>query len=132
MTIQRRRVQVKAARTYKKWDNWTEGDYIIGEYTDKTVDNYGKNNYAIKLIEVHMVNPTDDRGGELKAGMTLGLNHCGSLGYRMDDIEVGTEVEIVYNGTTSLPDNHKFKGKACHQVEVFVSVPDEELASDDL
>ena len=129
MSIQRRRVQVKAAKSYKKWNNWTEGDYVIGTYEGSTIDNYGKQNYGIKLLEVNMADPTTDNGDALEEGMVLGLNHCGSLGYRMDSVPVGTEIEVVYRGTASLPDKHKFKGKDCHQVEVS-TFADEETSVD--
>lgn len=132
MTIQRKRVQVKAARTYKKWDNWSEGDYIQGVFVGAVVDAFGKQNYGIQLTAISMANPVDDRGGELKEGMVLGLNHCGSLGYRMDGVAEGDEVEVVYTGKAALPANHKFKGKDCHTVDVFKLVADEELPEADI
>ena len=41
---------VNGDRNYKKWSEWSIGDYVIGEYQDSFTDIYGKIGYAVKVI----------------------------------------------------------------------------------
>jgi len=127
----RRRREIGGTRCYKPWKDWSEGDYIVGEYTGSSVDSYDKTNWHIKLEKVVMQDPVTSRDQELVAGMILGLNSAGTLDVKMQEVEVGAIVEIMYNGKEILPENHKYKNKECHQISVAV-LEGEETSDTDL
>ena len=120
------RRKIGGARSYKAWKLWEAGEYIVGKYVGSSTDNYDKPNWHIELEEVHMVDAKASNGKTLEAGVVMGLNSAGTLNPKMDDLEIGAIVEIVYNGLDTLPENHKFKGKDCHQIDVAELGEDEE------
>lgn len=119
----------------KKWENWSEGDFVEGEYVNASeTDLYGKPIYEIKVENKKITgnDPTILTGA--KAGI-MPLYPNGSLMMQMDFASYGDKVRIEYKGmaTTS---KGKFKGKPCHSIEVGIEGfvhPDEaaETTSDD-
>lgn len=131
MTIVRRKKrEIGGGKLFKKWADWAIGDFIVGEFVGQSTDNYGNACFHIKLESVEMQEPTDYKGNELVPGKVMGLNSCGSLEYKMGEVDVGTILEIEYEGTEVLPENHKFKGKDCHQVKVTECSDEEESEAD--
>jgi hypothetical protein len=126
MTVRRRRKTIGGAKIYKPWKDWSVDDFIIGKFTQQSIDNYDKPCYHIEIEEFNLSSPKCYKGSEIKVGTLIGLNSCGSLDYKMEEVEIGQTVEITYMGTETLPDNHKFKGKDSHQVDVAVLEDEEE------
>ena len=126
------RRRIGGARSYKAWKDWSEGDYIVGKYVGRSIDNYDKPNFHIELEEVNLQEPVSSNGKDLVAGIILGLNAAGTLNEKMEELEIGAIVEIAYNGTETLPDNHKFKGKDCHQIDVVELGEEEEEVEEDM
>lgn len=103
----------------KKWENWTEGDFVEGIYENASErDLYGKPIYEIKVLDKKITgeDPTIKTGD--KAGI-MPLYNNGSLDMQMNEASYGDTVRIVYKGmaTTS---KGKFKGKPCHSIEVLI------------
>lgn len=130
--LTRTRRQVNPAIVYKRWGDWSQGDYIIGEYLGTKIDpTYNKEVYMVKLETVSLSSPVTSQGGGIKEGMTIGLNHCGGLAVRMSEVKIGDCIELIYNGTEELPSGHKYKGKDAHQFEVYILGDEEENSEED-
>lgn len=117
----------------KKWEDWSEGDFVEGEYVNASeLDFYGKPIYEIK-VENKKITGSDPTilTGERAGIMPIYCN--GSIAFQMDNASYGDVVRLEYKGmaTTS---SGKFKGKPCHNVEVMIDgyVDPEEAAESDL
>jgi hypothetical protein len=128
----RQRRKIGGAKNFKGWKEFSEGDFIVGEYISEGVDNtYGNPQYTIKVEEFELQDPSLYGDKTLVAGMELTLNSSGTYDSKMKELAKGTVVEIVYNGTEALPSTHKFKGRDAHQIDVFVLGDEEEIQEDD-
>lgn len=89
---------------YVKYSETEVGTEWIGVYLRKEIDaTYGNNKYFLAT----------DLG-------TTCLNGAGQLDHAMENVPKGKKIKVVYKGTVKL-DKGKFKGKDCHQFEVFVA-----------
>lgn len=116
----------------KKWEEWTTGDYVEGEYVNASeLDLYGKPIYEIK-VETKKITGNDPTilTGD-KAGI-MPLYPNGSLIFQMDNASYGDVVRIEYKGMATTSQG-KFKGKPCHNIEVGIDgyVNPEDSANDD-
>lgn len=119
---------------YLAWKFWEEGDWVEGKLIGTSEDKYNKTNYQIEVEDSDLAysceNLVKDKDSkvtslEIKKGDTLILNSMGSLDYKMQSVEVGQTVKVTYKGVTKLPEDHKFKNKDSHQVDVEVAESDE-------
>lgn len=78
------------------------GDTIAGTFVDAREDNYGKQNYKIKLGD----------------GTNLVLAGQGNLGRQMAAVEPGNYVEITYKGKQTITSG-QWKGKESHTFTVL-------------
>ena len=118
---------VKGERTYKKWNQWEIGDYVIGKLTEVGEDQFKKANYIVEVMETSFE--------DVVVGKNLCLNSNGSLDYRMEDVEIGTVIRVEYEGE-GVMEKGPFSGKKFHkvlleiaqegEVEVEDSVEDED------
>lgn len=128
----RRRRKIGGAKAYRAWKFWSEGERITGKLTSIDEDSYGKPNYTIEIEEMNFEHEPDDPGHmKAEVGKLIGLNSCGSLDHKMKEVEIGDIVEITYDGTDVLPENHKYKGKEVHQVDVAVLEEEGDEATDE-
>lgn len=129
----RRRRTLGGAKAYRAWKLWEEGDQIVGKLVEIGEDTYGKPNYVIEIEEMNFEHiPEKETHLKAEVGKRIGLNSAGSLDFKMNEVEIGQVVEITYEGVEKLPDNHKFKGKDCHQIEVVVLEDSDEDGYEDL
>ena len=105
--------QIGGSRVYKGWKDWEEGDYVIGKYEELYEDNYGKNGYAIRIEETNIEDSGFDRGS------LFGANACGSLDFKMETVNIGQVVKLVYAGKEPITKG-KYKGKEFHNVDLYV------------
>lgn len=106
--------QVGGARVYRSWKNWEEGDTLIGKFQKQFEDNYGNPGYEVEVIE------TDFHNGEnIEQGKVIGLNSCGSLNYKMEEVQLGSVIRVEYNGT-DIGEKGPYKGKEFHDVSLDV------------
>lgn len=103
----------------KKWEDWTEGDFIEGEYVNASeLDFYGKPIYEFKVLSKHITgsDPTITSGD--KIGI-MPVYSNGSLAMQMDEASYGDICLLTYRGmaTTS---KGKYKGKPCHNIELQI------------
>lgn len=131
----RRRRRIGGAKCYRAWKLWNEGERITGKLVGITEDTYGKPNYSIEIEEMNFEHEPEKEGYMVaEVGKVIGLNSAGSLDSKMQEVEIGDIVEITYEGTDTLPENHKYKNKECHQIDVVVMEGDEdgEVSQEDL
>jgi len=118
----------------KKWEDWTVGDFVEGEYLGhaEEKDLYGKPIHLVRATKSHFtgLNPIIKSGD--KEGI-VPLYNNGSLELQLADAEEGNEVQITYQGM-AVTSKGKFKGKPCHNIEVLIAREEEESeeSTDDL
>ena len=116
----------KGQTNYRKWDEWENGDVLIGTFVSQGEDKYQKPNWEIKVEDAQFV---DHKLGKKLLGKSLTLNSCGQLDKAMEKVEEGEMLQITYNGTAKI-NKGKFKGKDAHLVDVEIVV--EEGSEDDV
>lgn len=118
---------------YLPWKHWEPEDWVEGRFLGTSTDQFDKTNYQIEVedheldysLENFVKSPEcKNKSLEIKKGDTLILNSMGSLDYKMQSVEVGQTVKVTYKGVTKLPENHKYKNKDSHQVDVEVAESD--------
>lgn len=120
----------------KKWEDWTVGDFVEGEYVNASeLDLYGKPIYEIK-VDAKKITGNDPTilTGE-KAGI-MPLYSNGSIAFQMDNASYGDVVRITYEGmAVTTGKNNKFKGKPCHnctvEIDGYVSPEESAETADD-
>jgi len=126
----RTRRQIGGAKSFKKWNTFTEGDYIIGKYVEEGFDNkFKKPTYTFEIEDFEVQDPSIHGDKSLEIGERVTLNHLAALEQKLAQVNIGDVVELVYNGKAPLPEKHAFAGTMAHQVDVFVC--DEEEAGEE-
>lgn len=110
--------EVGGSKAYRGWKLWFGGEYIVGKFVGTSTDNYGKTSWHIEVDETNI----DD--GSVTEGGILALNACGSLDYKMEQVEQGETVKIVYEGQKVL-EKGAFKGKSFHDISVHLAESDD-------
>lgn len=120
----------------KKWEEWTKGDYIEGEYVNASeLDRYGKPIYEIRVTDKKLTGSdptilTGDRKG------IIPLYPNGGLMKQMEHASYGDKVRITYDGMNEIKKG-KWKGEMAHAVILEIDGYEEEnletdAAGDDL
>lgn len=115
--------EIGGARVYRGWKFWDEGDWLEGTYVSMGEDNYGNPSYTVKVDAFEFADPEkgiSPDGAEVKAGCDFVLNSNGSLNYKMQSVEEGTKIKVLYDGTDVMQKG-KFKGKEFHVVRLFAA-----------
>lgn len=105
--------KLNSQKTYRKWNDWNEGDCIVGKFIEQTIDQFQKPNYAVEILEASI------DGVELKEGTVLCLNSCASLDKAMERVEVKDIIQVTYTGMYQIQKGPN-AGKSAHTVEVAV------------
>lgn len=116
----------KGAQMYRKWTDWEVSDYVIGTLTAINIDNYGKNNYVVKVEEAHFM----DKSGKNFVGKTLGINECASLKMQLEGVELGAIIQVTYTGIVKI-EKGNFAGKDAHTVDVNIGEMDEQFVEEE-
>lgn len=105
-------VEVGGSRTFKPWAKWKVGEYVSGVFTKKSEDKFGNPNYAVRVTGTNIdgLNENDN----------LVLNSNGSLNYKMEEVAIGTEIQVEYKGKVKL-EKGAFAGKECHDVKLLAA-----------
>lgn len=117
---------------FHQWDNWEEGQYVIGELVKTSQDKkYKRTNYHIKVedFDIECTNQNDE---PLKEGCILVANGCGSLEKWMADVNKGDTIKLVYGGKGEITGGD-WEGEMAHGVEVHTLKDEygESTSSDD-
>jgi hypothetical protein len=119
---------LNGSKSYRKWKEWSEGDYIIGKFVDEEADNYRKPSYVLEVEEVEF----EDKEAEEKCGpgKRVALNSTGLLDKIMSKkVQIGDVIMVEYGGKDVMTKG-PFEGDPVHIINVSV-VEEEEDSSDD-
>ena len=91
-----------------------------GELSFKKVKDMEKD----EVFEGTFIESTEGKYGpewkfQTKDGNTVVFNGTGALNYKMAQVAINSDVQIIYFGKEELPSG-KYAGKLCHKVEVLV------------
>jgi len=126
----------KTTRIFQSAGRWSEagrtGTMASGTFTQSVVDpNYGQTNYEIKADAPGEYIDGDGVLRSFSAGDLIIINGTAGLARKMENIPVGTGLEINYLGQAELTKG-KYKGKAVHNFEVLVDEGTELLNDEDI
>jgi hypothetical protein len=113
--------KLSGSQSYRKWEDYSEGDVVVGEFVGIHTCQYDKQNPKIKVLEADF----KDGSGEDLVGKTLVLNSCGSLDKAMEEVEENDILQVEYTGKIVL-EKGPFAGKTAHTMEVSICEADEE------
>lgn len=104
------------SQTYRVWEDYTVGDWVLGRYVGNHVCQYKKENPKIEVLDAGF----DDLDfSDSIIGKTLVLNAAGSLSAQIDKVEVGETIRVTYNGKNLLTKG-PYAGKEAHSVNVEI------------
>ena len=106
---------VGGSRSYRSWKSWEEGDTLTCKFIKQYEDQYQNAGYEVEVIECDFHNEEDI----VDEGKIMGLNGCGSLNYKMEEIPQGAIIQVVYEGKGKV-EKGPMKGKDFHDVSVLV------------
>lgn len=106
--------KISGASGYRKWNEWTTGDYFKGKLNSVSQDQYKKNNYTMQVIETKFKN-----GKQLQSGEYITLNSNGMLDKAMLNVNEGDTVVIVYKGMSRI-EKGPYAGKDSHSMDIFL------------
>lgn len=116
--------KLSGATGYRKWAEWTTGDYLKGKLNKVSVDMYKKNNYTMQVIETKFKD-----GKDIPKGEYLTLNANGMLDKAMANVNEGDTVVIVYKGQSKI-EKGQFAGKMSHSMDIFLDDSAETAAAE--
>jgi hypothetical protein len=108
MTTQRKRTfkptVVRAnnvASLFRSWNEWDEGDYVVGEYHSTYETTFKKavqHNWRVKVTDCNF-KCRDKEGKEINPiGKIITLNSAGQLNKFMKGVDIGMMVDVTYGG----------------------------------
>lgn len=111
--------------SFRKWDEWEEGDVLIGKLVGQREDNYGNPSWQVEVEEAQFMKKKE---GAALAGKTITLNSAGQLNKALEQVEEGQFIQVTYNGKSRI-EKGIYKGKDAHLIGV--ELLEEDDGSDD-
>ena len=115
-------------KSYRPWKEWKVGDYIVGKFVDRGIDQYDKNNYTFIIEDAQFLEASDL--ADSLVGKKLCLNACGSLDKQMEEVTEGQFVRIEYTGLATITKG-KFAGKEAHSTILEILEETEEVGEEE-
>ena len=110
---------------FRKWADWDEGDYVVGEYVGIHTDQYDKECMKMKVEDAVFSNKKEAKN---VIGKVLVLNAAGQLNKAMEKMDEGQFVQVTYNGMSTI-ETGKYAGKESHVLDI--QLMEEESDDDD-
>ena len=119
-------------KVYRKWNEYSVGDIIVGTVVGVHHDNYEKDNLVIRIEDLFF-----KQDGAKFEGKNIVVNACGSLDAQVESVVgqgnikdmIGKLVQVEYQGTNVM-EKGKYKGKEAHSVSLsLLEVEGEETES---
>lgn len=98
---------------FRKWEEYKEGDIVIGKYVDTHQDQYENDCPVIEVLEAFF----KDKSGDKLVGKNLVLNSCGSVDKAFKKAALGDIVQVTYTGKGVI-ERGKYAGKDAHSVVI--------------
>ena len=115
-TWSKKRGVIGGAVLYRKWNEFSEGDIVVGKYVKSSEDQYGKKNFHFEVLDTSF---HDKKAGDLLLGKVWCANSCGSLDKAMEEVQLGEIVQIEYTGLSELTKG-PYAGKEVHSMVVDI------------
>lgn len=122
------KISGQGAKFWKKWTDWSEGDYIIGNYVGSKMTKFGKPAWIFNISEATF--SEDAELSDKVIGENMSLNSCGMLDKAMKLVKIGNEVQVTYQGSQKMQGGD-FEGKESHLIEVINGDQEEEINEED-
>jgi hypothetical protein len=117
-------------KTFRKWTDWDEGDYIVGYYRGIHEDEkYGKDHFTFEIIEAHFQSDKKLAASILEKEFVC--NTCGKLAKGMKKAVEGKPYQVTYNGVGEMEEG-KYAGSEAYDVDVEEVSLDEESEDKEL
>lgn len=110
---------------FRKWSDYEEGDYVVGEYVGIHTDQYDKECMKMKVEDAVF---RDKKAAKNVIGKILVLNAAGQLNKAMEKMDEGQFVQVTYNGMSTI-ETGKYAGKDSHVLDI--QLMEEEGAEED-
>lgn len=115
-------------KSYRKWEDYEEGDVVIGTYVGTHIDQYKKECFTVLVIDAQF---QDDTGDEYE-GKNLVLNSAGMLNKAMEDVAEGETIQVTYEGKSRIEKGvHAGKDSHVIKVELMTDEDSDEDEGDD-
>ena len=101
-------------KNFRKWADWSEGDFVIGTFVGTHTDQYDKENM---ILEVHDAGFRKPKEAKAIIGQRLILNAAGQLTKAMESLSEGDMIQVTYGGTATI-EKGKYKGKDAHVLDI--------------
>lgn len=101
-------------KSFRKWADWDDGDFLIGKYTGTHTDQYDKECAIVDVIEASFKNKKEAK--EL-TDKTIVLNATGQLNKAMESMDVGKIYQFTYGGMAMI-EKGKYKDKEAHVIVI--------------
>lgn len=114
---------LSGSKNFRPWKEWEIGDYVVGKYERKEIDNYKKDNWVLKVEEVFFQDQAaEERFGP---GKMVGLNSNGSLDKVMNSgqVKFGDVIRVEFDGMSPMGKG-KFEGEMAFSIIVAVCESD--------
>lgn len=126
-TFKTKKVLSGVRTEYRAWKDWDEEDVVVGELIGTTPNRKAKSkkDWIIKVVEAFF---SDKKEQKRVMGKTLTLNTAGQLDKGMEQVEMGTLIQITYNGQKEM-EGGDYAGQMAHMMEV-IEVEDDDGSED--
>lgn len=114
-------------KNFRKWEDWSLGDILIGEYVGIHNDQYGHDCPVLKVLDAQFKKESE---GDKLLDKELVLNACGALDKAMEGLQIGQIIQVTYNGKAAI-EKGIYKGKEAHSLSIdLVEEESEEIVED--
>jgi hypothetical protein len=110
------------AKKYRKWADWDEGDILICKLNAWHTDQYKKQCPVVEVVDAMFKSSAANKEF---AGSTMVLNNTGLLMKALEEVEIGSYLQITYNGTSEIQKG-LYAGKEAHNMDIELLEIEEE------
>ena len=102
---------------FRAWKEWDEGDTLVCKLLGSSPNrkNKSKKDWLVEVVEPFFADKTEQK--RLKPGVRLTLNSAGQLDKGMEQLEDGSLLQVVYNGSQEMVGG-AYAGQMAHTMEV--------------
>lgn len=101
-------------KMYRKWEDYTVGDIVIGKLVGYHTDQYQKQCPIVEVLDCQF-----KKDASKYQGKSLVLNSCGMLNKNLEqaNVQLGQIIQVEYKGTAEI-EKGKFAGKDAHVLDI--------------
>lgn len=102
---------------YRAWKEWSEGDTLVYKYIGTSQNKKAKlkKDRIVEVIEAFFEDKKEQK--RLQPGTRLTLNTAGQFDKGMDQAQIGSIYQVVYNGSKEMTGGD-YEGDMAHTMEV--------------